>query len=179
MAHTSSTGVGKNFICKINNLATKLIEKHVPASTAKMLAVFCHEKVRKFGVKRVRKTSFYWTMTGRCRSASTAPLYVKMKRKQMAKKSDKTRAHIKFILENKQTNHCLLRLSLSKFQLQLPSLCSNFSSWLDNFGGARTPHTHTRTPPLPFDVSLFNCCMCVFFLLVCSATWFYARCLCC
>lgn len=40
MAHTSSTGVGKNLICKINNFKRNMIEKHVPACTDKVLVKF-------------------------------------------------------------------------------------------------------------------------------------------
>lgn len=59
MAHTSSTGVGKNLICKINNFKRNLIEKHVPVCTVKVQVKFADQKSAKQWRKRVRKATLF------------------------------------------------------------------------------------------------------------------------
>lgn len=113
--------------------------------------------------KTVAKTcaqsyTFYWTMTGPqcCHCAPLLLLSVwKWKRKQIVKKnrrqSNKTRAILFYY--GKPCKNSQLPIGvfvLDKFNRN----CSNFSSWLDNFGGARTP---THTPLARETVSLFAC----------------------
>lgn len=108
MAHTSSTGVGKNLICKINNFKRNLIEKHVPVCTVKVQVKFADQKSAKQWRKRVRKATLFierW----RARSAATAPrcccsLCVKMEKKANRKKKTDDEAikreQYYFIMEN-------------------------------------------------------------------------------
>lgn len=136
----------------------------MPASTAKMLAIFGHQSVRKCDIKRVRKTSFF---IERWRAAASAlPLprrsVWKWKRKQMAKKSPIKREHALIHIE-KQANRlwCCVCLSVAvAVAVAVAMQQFFFVTWQFRWGPHPT-HTHTHTPfavqCVPFQLYVFFC----------------------
>lgn len=168
MAHTSSTGVGKNLIYKINNFKRNMIEKHVPACTDEVLAKFGYQKSAKQWAKTCAQSYTFFIERWRARSsAATAPrccsaLCVKMEKKANRKKnrrrSDKTRA-ILFYNGKPGRN---MQVAIGVFVLGANAIATAVI-FLRDLTISKTPAPPTHTHPLPRERLCVPFHLCVFF----------------